>query len=119
MADAKVLINGKEYPFPAEFTLGEEAEVERITGQGYDMTKPGARGLLAIAYIAVRRVDPSVRLEDIEALKPGELTLDAEDDADVPPPSAAEPNENGGTSSSSSKAASAAAPAPIPALTGT
>jgi hypothetical protein len=119
MADAKVLINGKEYPFPTEFTLGEEAEVERITGQGYDMSIPGALGLLAIAFIAVRRVDPTVRLEDIQALKPGELTLDAEDDVDVPPPFAAGPNESGGTSNNSSDTASAAAPAPTPALTGT
>jgi len=79
MADVpKLKVNGKEYPLVTtdQFTLGEAAEVERITGQGYDFENVGARGLLAVAYITIKRVDASVRLADLELLTAADLEIE-------------------------------------------
>jgi hypothetical protein len=84
--EAKIIVNGKEYPLPTSYTLGEEADMERITGQGYDLSKGGALGLLAIMYVAIHRADPSVTVDDIRALSPDELDIQTSGDV-VPPPS--------------------------------
>lgn len=86
MADPAFVINGTSYPVPDNLTLGELAEIERITGQGYDLEKPGAAGTLALAYIAVKRVDPTARLEDIQMLKADDLTVEGTDGGAVLPP---------------------------------
>jgi hypothetical protein len=80
------VINGKEYPFPDNLTLGEEAEIERITGQGYNMEGHlGALGILALAYVAVKRVDPTVRVQDIELLTESDIDFKGGDEPKVSP----------------------------------
>jgi hypothetical protein len=86
MADeAKIIVNGKEYPLPTSYTLGEEADMEKITGQGYDLSKGGALGLLAIMYVAIHRADPSVTVDDIRGLSADELDIQTSGEV-VPPP---------------------------------
>lgn len=76
MSDAAFVINGKTYPIPTELNLGELAEIEGITGQGYDLSKPGAKGTLALAFIAVKRIDPTVTLSDLETLALDDLGVE-------------------------------------------
>ena len=92
--DPKIIVDGKPYPFPLSLTLGEEAECERITGQGYDMNKPGALGFLALAYVAIKRVDPTVRVEDLELLGADSFSVEKGDDPESPPLSDADSSEN-------------------------
>lgn len=97
--DSCIVIDGKQYPIPTRFTLGEEAEIERIVGQGYNLEKPGPLGLLALAYIAVKRVNPAVTLQDIEVLDGDRIGVEGdtpEDDA-VPPASSADSSVSGGS----------------------
>jgi len=119
--DPKVVVNGKEYSFVTEgdLTLGEAAEIEEICGQGYDLAQIGARGLLALTYISVRRVDGSVRLDDLKALKADDIDVRVPEPPEpVPPPSAADSTENGGTGNESSPASSGGSPEETPAITG-
>ncbi len=83
-----VIVNGREYPFITEsdLTLGEAAEIEQITGQGYDLSKIGALGLMALTYVSVKRVDGSVSLEDIKELKADQIDVRAPEGDPLPPP---------------------------------
>lgn len=83
MPESKIIIDGSEYPVPEKLTLGEAADVEEITGQAYDPGKPGAKMTLAILYVAMRRADPAVKLEDVR-----DLDLEGIDfkEADAGPP---------------------------------
>lgn len=102
--DPKLIVNGKEYPLPDSFTLGESADMEEITGQGYDLSKGGARGLLALAYVAVRRVDSSITVDDIRELTDADIDVkQLEPEAPLPPATPADSKENGGPSDASSK----------------
>jgi hypothetical protein len=71
----KVVINGREYPFPEEYTMGELADVEEIVGQGYDFARGGVRSVLALLYIAAHRVDSTVTIADIRALQPEDFEV--------------------------------------------
>lgn len=112
-----IKINGKEYPVPESFTMGELADMEEITGQGYDMTKGGVKGMMAIALVAARRKDPSVTVEDIRQLRMDQIeAVDDEDGAAEPIPI-----ERGASSSSaaaSSETGSGATQATTPARIG-
>lgn len=91
---AKYIVHGKEYEIPATFTLGEYAEMERITGQAYDIDSPGFLGGLARLYMTIKRVDPNVKLSDLEELDLADVQIKGDDV--VPPTQGAsvEPNEN-------------------------
>lgn len=82
--DPSIIVNGKEYPITS-FNLGEEAEIERITGQGYDLDNLGPLGLLAVAYVVIKRVDPTVQLEDLKLLGYDDIQVKAASEAPVPP----------------------------------
>jgi hypothetical protein len=76
MADEPtVVVNGKEYPVAQQETLsiGEYADIEEITGQGYDLEKGGFRAGLALIYVSVKRVDPRVTVDDIRALRDSDV----------------------------------------------
>ncbi len=84
MADEpKLIVNGREYPMPDSFTMGELADMEQITGQGYDLSKGGVRAMLALTYVAIKRIDPRVTVEDIRALGQDDFEIVGGDD--VPP----------------------------------
>jgi len=123
MADPKIIVNGKEYPLvpPDDMTLGEAAEAERITGQGYDWDKRiGGVGMLALTYIAVKRIDPRVTLADLEGLHGEDLEIvGVEDGEAIPPASRAASSESGEPSTASGEHDSVASPEPTPAATGT
>jgi hypothetical protein len=107
---AKFKIWGKDYEIPDEFDMGELAEIEQITGQGYDMSRPGALGTLALMYVAVRRVDPTVTVDALRKLKVEDLNITREDeaaDADPPAPTPSDepepqPDENDSSDAPSS-----------------
>jgi hypothetical protein len=117
--EPKIVVNGKEYELPTSFTLGESADMEKITGQGYELEKGGALGLLAIAYVAVRRVDPSVTVDDIRSLTDTQIDVLRDKDAEpVPPTSADDTPVNSGPSSATSGSGSDDSPEPTPEPTG-
>lgn len=101
--EPKIVVNGKDYPLPDSFTLGESADMEKITGQGYDLSQGGALGLLAIAYVAVRRLDASVTVDDIRVLTADDIEVVQEDTEPLPPPVAAGSTGNEESSSGDSR----------------
>lgn len=116
--EPKIIVNGKEYPLPTSYTLGEEAEMERITGQGYDLAQGGPLGLLAIMYVAIHRADPSVTVDDIRSLSADELDIQTSGDV-VPPTVGGEPPEHTPPSSGSSSPDSVDDPDASPEVSGT
>lgn len=69
---ARVVIWGKDYEIPTRLTLGEAADVERICdgaeGEGKEL-----RRMLAMTWIAVRRIDASATFENIRDLNFDEM----------------------------------------------
>ena len=118
--DPKVVVNGKEYPFVTEgdLTLGEAAELEKITGQGYDLTRIGALGLLALTYISVKRVDSSITVEDLRGLKAGDIDLQVEEADPVPPTSSGDSAGSATSGSESSSHVSDGSQGAIPEVSG-
>ncbi len=115
-----IKLNGKEYPLvtPDKLTLGEAADAERITGQGYDLLEGGALALLALVYVSVRRVDPTVDVDDIRMLGGGDIEVQM----DTGDPLPLEPSEgsdgNADSSNASSEQPSEATPEPTPEISG-
>ena len=96
-----IKVNGREYPLPTSYTLGEEADMEKITGQGYDLSKGGALGLLAIMYVAIHRADPTVTVDDIRSLSAEDLDIQTSGEV-IPPPDGAGSNDPAPSSEDSS-----------------
>jgi hypothetical protein len=117
MADEpRIIVNGREYPIPDSFTMGELADMEAITGQDYDPSKEGYRGTLALVFVAVKRVDPRVTLDDIRELKEDDLDIKGLPDS---PPALGASNGAAPTSSKGSGKGSVPTPDATPAPTGT
>jgi hypothetical protein len=94
------IVNGKEYPVPSEFTLGEMCDAEQYFGVEFGAeTGTGMRFAAAALYIAIRRVDPTVTVEDIRALPPEVFATAA---GDASPPETPEPAGSSNESSDSS-----------------
>jgi len=104
MADPQIVVNGRTYPLPTSFTMGELADMEEITGQDYDLSKGGVKGTMALAYVAIRRADPTVTVEDIRNLGQDDIGFEGVDDN---PPSTGAPASESGESAPSSTADSA------------
>ena len=107
---AKIRIYGKEHEVPENLTLGELADMEKITGQDYDLSKPGLLGMLALAYITLRRDNANVTIEDVRGLTAADVQAVEEEDASPPqsqPVSESGPDEKSGSSSPSSSVISA------------
>lgn len=107
----KVRVHGREYDFP-EFNLGDMADMEKITGQGYDLNQGGVLGLLAAIYVAVKRENPGVTVDEIRALGPDDFEVFDDEAVDASPPQSqpvSEPgqSENSDSSSPSSNVVSA------------
>lgn len=66
---ASFKLEGREYPIPESFTLGEMCDMEQHFGVRFsDDGDLGIRGTAAILWVAIRRVDPSVKVDDIRGM---------------------------------------------------
>lgn len=65
---AFVTVEGVEYEIPEKLTFGDLADIEEITGQAYNPKKSGPRMMLALTYIAMRRRNPQLTIDDIRDL---------------------------------------------------
>ena len=62
-------VNGKEYPIPADLTLGEMCDAERYFGVEFgENATSGVRMASALLWITIRRDDPTVTVDDIRNL---------------------------------------------------
>lgn len=78
-------VNGKDYAIPADLDLGEMCDAERYFGVEFgENATSGIRMAAALLWIAIRRDDPSVSVDDIRALPMS--TFEGMVDADPPPP---------------------------------
>lgn len=78
-------IDGREYEVPEEFTLGEMCDMEQHFGVRFG-EETGVRMVAAMLYVAIRRVDATVTIDDIRSLSPEVLgELSAEVAPDDPP----------------------------------
>ena len=98
MADeAKLLINGREYPMPTSFTLGEARMVKRLTGKSMDelgdLSGADPDWMVALVWIAMHRDDPTLTVEQVEALMFEDLEFTEADEGAPSPPVTSEPND--------------------------
>jgi hypothetical protein len=85
----KIKVNGKEYPWATEFDLGEMCDAERFFGVEFgENGTSGIRSATATLWISIRRMDPTVTVEDVRALPPEifDAFLEAEVKDESPPP---------------------------------
>jgi hypothetical protein len=106
-------VNGKEYPMPTSFTIGEMCDAERFFGVEFGAEAAGSsiRMAAALLWIAVHREDPTITVENIRSLPPEVFTaVGAEDDARPPEPTLENDGSNGtsGENSGSDSAGEAA-----------
>ena len=69
----KFVVNGKEFPLPENYTLGEMCDAETLFGVDFNDPRESARDIAATLYIAIRRVDPTVTVEDIRTIPATQL----------------------------------------------
>jgi hypothetical protein len=103
MADAKLVINGREYDLPSDpnkLPLGDARAIKKITGlsiarfyQTLADDPTDGDCLAAFVYILMRRENPLLTIEDVEQLSFGALEWKAGDDEedDVGPPEVTSP----------------------------
>jgi hypothetical protein len=98
-------VNGKDYPAPTSFTVGEMCDAERYFGVefGSEIGNSSMRMAAAMLWIAIRRDDPTVTVDDIRNLPPEVFTAVAEGPR---PPETSEPNAQNGSSGDGSDSVS-------------
>jgi hypothetical protein len=113
------VVNGKTYPVPDDLTLGEMCDAERFFGVefGAAQDRSSVRLAAALLWIAVRRHDNSVTVDDIRALPPDVFTAATADDAGPPAPTTDAPSGSNETSGDDSRNGGGD-PAAIPEPTG-
>jgi hypothetical protein len=86
--EAMFEVNGKRYPIPTSYTLGEMIDAERYFGVEFNEDNSGGiRMAAALLWIAMRREDPRVTVEQIRELPPDVFAIpEVEDDARPPEP---------------------------------
>lgn len=79
-------VHGREYNLPTDLTMGEMCDAEKEFGVEFGNTeRSGVRMASAMMWIAIRRVDPSVTVDDIRSL-PIDVFESMEAGADAGPP---------------------------------
>lgn len=70
MADSgSFKVHGKEYSLPTDLTMGEMCDAEREFGVEFGKVQSsGVRMAAAMIWLAIRRVDDSITVEDIRRL---------------------------------------------------
>jgi hypothetical protein len=98
-------VNGKDYPVPTTFTVGEMCDAERYFGVEFGNEAVGSsmRMAAAMLWIAVRRDDPTVTVDDIRNLPPDVFSALGEESR---PPETPEPTANNGSSGDDSDSVS-------------
>jgi hypothetical protein len=99
-------VNGRDYLVPTTFTVGEMCDAERYFGVefGSDAAGSSMRMAAAMLWIAVRREDPTVTVDDIRNLPPDVFAAVGEEGPR--PPETPEPNANNGSSGDDSDSVS-------------
>jgi hypothetical protein len=85
------VVNGTTYPVPDDLTLGEMCDAERFFGVEFGTVATGAsnvRLMTALLWIAVRRQDANVTIDDIRNLPPDVFTNAMADGVGPPAPAA-------------------------------
>jgi hypothetical protein len=113
------IVNGKTYPLPEELTLGEMCDAERYFGVEFGAVedRSSIRLAAALLWVAIRREDNSVTVDDIRALPPDVFTNVTADDAGPPAPADGAPSGSSETSGDDSRNGGGD-PAAIPEPTG-
>jgi hypothetical protein len=98
-------VNGRDYLVPTTFTVGEMCDAERYFGVefGSDAAGSSMRMAAAMLWIAVRREDPTVTVDDIRNLPPDVFSALGEESR---PPETLELNANNGSSGDDSDSVS-------------
>jgi hypothetical protein len=87
MAEPKFIVNGKEYAFPTDLTLGEMCDAETYFNVEFGNNETsGMRMAAALLWIAIRRGDDSVTVDDIRALPPEVFRRFEKEQTDARPP---------------------------------
>jgi hypothetical protein len=102
-------VKGKDYPIPTEFDIGELWDMERYFGVVFGEETPpsGVAYIASLLYIALRRDDPTITVDDIRALPSDVFVEMAEVDARPPdsePESETSPDPSGSDSNTDSDA---------------
>ena len=108
MAEAKFIVNGKEYLFPTDLTLGEMCDAETYFNVEFGNNETsGMRMAAALLWIAIKRspdpLDASVTVEDIRALPPEVFTRFEKEQGDASPPDRAGQTGSAETSGNASR----------------
>ncbi len=77
-------VNGKDYNLVNDPDVGEMCDMEREFGVEFGSQRSGVRTAAALMWISIRRVDPSVDVEDIRRLPLSVFEGIHEDVADPP-----------------------------------
>ncbi len=98
MAEASFKVHGKSYNLPTDLTMGEMCDAEREFGVEFgNSDRSGVRMAAAMMWIAIRRVDPKVDVEDIRSL-PVSVFEDIVGEGDAGPPDGTLIQESNGSS---------------------
>jgi hypothetical protein len=93
-------VNGKDYEIPTSFNIGEMCDAERYFGVefGSEDATPGIRMAAAMLWIAIRRVDSTVSVDDIRSLPPSVFESLNGAGAARPPQNSADASSSNGAS---------------------
>lgn len=75
---ASVIVDGTvfEVPEAGDFTFGELADMEEVAGAPLEtLPANSTRATLAVIYIAMRRVDPTMTVDRVRALRPDQFQM--------------------------------------------
>lgn len=97
MADTPVFrVNGREYPIPEDINLGEMCDAERYFGVEFgENASTGMRMAVALLWIAIKREDPSVSVDDVRELPMDVFSEVGDVDPPALPSDAADAEKNG------------------------
>ena len=112
---ARIKVNGREIEFPPEdLTMGEMCDAEDHFGVMWDKpNRSGIRLTAAMLWIAIRRVDSSVTVDDVRKLDPAILRqLEGDDSPPAEEPGSSESSVSGESSSSNGSESSDSDPSP-------
>ncbi len=105
---AQIRVNGREILFPpAQLTLGEMADAENYFGVDFSqVARSGLRLTAAMLFVAIRRVDPTVTVDDVRGLDPSVLEQLNAAGSGASPPDEAAPSESSEPSANDSSTSS-------------
>ncbi len=104
MAGGSFKVWGKDYNLPTDLTMGEMCDAEREFGVEFsNVERSGVRMAAAMMWIAIRRVDPKVDVEDIRLLPIDVFEGFIEEDDALPPVNGSTLESSGSSGETSSE----------------